>query len=435
MRPIVFIGPTLGLNEAQAVLDAEFRPPAAQGDVYRAAQACPPAIGIIDGYFSGQASVWHKEILWSLSEGIPVYGASSMGALRASELDAFGMTGVGEIYDDYMSGILEDDDEVAVVHAPAELGFAPLSEPMVNVRVSLKAAQAAGVISPGVRADLEARAKEMNYVDRSWERILEGQQEDVRCWLTEHRIDQKRNDALAMLRTMSSHLSHGIPALDQDFLFERTAIWERATRSWAVAASDASERLLFEEAFVTTDTNELPRKALLRRLALAAAHERDLEISPSEQRSGLKDFRLARGLLHGEQFDAWLTENAMTKTQLLELLAEEYFVAEVAAEFSAELCSHALDVLRIEGRVSELAKRATQKQACLVEKGLEDDLSSKTGLMRRDLLSWFFLHKKNSSVPDDLEAFCAQTGVGTRDDLFEIIAREYLYLKAKEESA
>ena len=56
------------------------------------------AILIVDGEFGQSLSVWHKEILHALHRGIRVVGASSMGALRAAELDRFGMEGVGEIY-------------------------------------------------------------------------------------------------------------------------------------------------------------------------------------------------------------------------------------------------------------------------------------------------------------------------------------------------
>jgi len=41
-------------------------------------------IGVIDGYLRW-ATVWHKEILWAMAEGIHVFGAASIGALRAAD--------------------------------------------------------------------------------------------------------------------------------------------------------------------------------------------------------------------------------------------------------------------------------------------------------------------------------------------------------------
>ena len=114
MTSIVFVGPTLEPEEVAAAGDFTCLPPVSQGDVYRAARSRPRAIGIIDGYFSGAPSVWHKEILWAISEGVPVFGSASMGALRAAELHSYGMRGVGRIFEAFRDGVLEDDDEVAV---------------------------------------------------------------------------------------------------------------------------------------------------------------------------------------------------------------------------------------------------------------------------------------------------------------------------------
>src|SRR5512147_3214094 len=100
MNIVVFLGPTLAHTEARSVLDATYLPPAGQGDVYRAALKRPWAIGIVDGYFERVPAVWHKELLWAMSQGIHVFGAASMGALRALELAPFGMIGVGSVFDD-----------------------------------------------------------------------------------------------------------------------------------------------------------------------------------------------------------------------------------------------------------------------------------------------------------------------------------------------
>src|SRR5208337_3000103 len=152
VNAVVFLGPTLPQREAAAVLDATFLPPARQGDVFRAVQTHHPrAIGLIDGVFLDVPAVWHREILWALSEGTHVFGAASMGALRAAELAPFGMRGVGAIFAAYRAGrwpgedtSFEDDDEVAVIHAPAEAGGAALSDPMVDLRASLTAAEEEG---------------------------------------------------------------------------------------------------------------------------------------------------------------------------------------------------------------------------------------------------------------------------------------------------
>src|SRR6185503_3993378 len=91
-------------------------------------------IALIDGYFERMAAVWHKEILLALERGIAVWGAASMGALRAAELAPFGMVGVGTIYRAFARGDLVADDEVAVAHLPAEQGYRSISDALVNLR-------------------------------------------------------------------------------------------------------------------------------------------------------------------------------------------------------------------------------------------------------------------------------------------------------------
>ena len=61
-----------------------------------------------------------------------------MGALRASELDDFGMVGVGQVYMDYKTGVIESDDDVAVVINPDTME--QLSEALISINYTFKAA-------------------------------------------------------------------------------------------------------------------------------------------------------------------------------------------------------------------------------------------------------------------------------------------------------
>jgi hypothetical protein len=174
MKKLIFLGPSLPLAAAKAICgDAVFLAPAAQADVVSAiANFSPGAIGLIDGVFSQDLSVWHKEILFALSEGITVMGASSMGALRAAETERFGMIGVGQIFRMYANGAIVDDDEVALVHGPAGLDFIKLTEPMVNVRATLTAACNDGLLDKPQLAQLLAVAKKIHFTRRTWDSIF-----------------------------------------------------------------------------------------------------------------------------------------------------------------------------------------------------------------------------------------------------------------------
>ena len=182
MTAVVFLCPSLALAEARAALDAHYLPPARQGDVYRALRDLRPSvIGIVDGLFHQTPSVWHKEILFAMAQGVTIFGAASMGALRAAELCAFGMRGVGTIFEAYRDGVyppyaapFERDDEVALIHGPPETGFAALSDALVDMRATLAEAAEAGVIDSGLRDALVARAGAIYYQDRSYDALLEG---------------------------------------------------------------------------------------------------------------------------------------------------------------------------------------------------------------------------------------------------------------------
>ncbi len=251
MSAVVFLGPTLATADASAFLDATFLPPAAQGDVYRAALRRPTAIGLVDGRFGDVASVWHKEILWAMARGIHVYGAASMGALRAAELHAFGMVGVGPIFQAFRDGILEDDDEVAVLHGPAGSGWLQLTDALVDIRCTLSAAEAAGIVDPDSLARLLALAKATFYAERTYARLLQ----DARAagldpeplarleeWLPLGRIAQKRADAVELLETMARELRGGLAPLSVRYRFENTEPWLAGVARIEAEAGEAAKR-------------------------------------------------------------------------------------------------------------------------------------------------------------------------------------------------
>jgi len=240
MRAVIFAGPSLPPNARLACgLDIDWRPPVRQDDVYRAALGRPAVIGVIDGYFEVTPTVWHKEILWAMTQGIHVFGAASIGALRAAELDVFGMKGIGRIYQDFRDGALEDDDEVAILHGPAELGYPPLTEAMVNIRATLAAAISASAVSVALAAELTIIAKSLFYKGRTYDELLQRAAalrlpgtalRDFAGWLPHGRIDQKRLDALATLDAIRSHLVAAAPPLNVSYEFADTAAWHAAAR-------------------------------------------------------------------------------------------------------------------------------------------------------------------------------------------------------------
>lgn len=214
MRPVIlFAGPSLWPmpDLPPAILH---RPPAAGGDIMRALlHDRPAAIALVDGTFGSTPSVRHKEILAALEEGIPVLGAASMGALRAAELAPFGMIGIGRIFEGYRSGRIVADAEVAVAHAPAELGWRPLTLALADLRFALDDLVQAGEVGDAASPCLLAAAGRQFFKERTLQTVLaalpglglsSAEEAALAAALQRKPPGQKRLDALALLRRLTA---------------------------------------------------------------------------------------------------------------------------------------------------------------------------------------------------------------------------------------
>ncbi len=206
---IVFVGPSLQKPALPDERSWVVRGPAAQGDVLKTVlEFGPCTIALIDGFFQRQPAVRHKEILWALSKGARVFGAASMGALRAAELADQGMIGYGLIYRWYRRTVLAPDDAVAVTHAPAELQYGPLSDALIDLRMTLKALRKAGFLEAPQERTLQHIAVQLPFAERKIATIVErGLDHDI--GLTEdrmlsHFVPQKEKDALGLLAHLSA---------------------------------------------------------------------------------------------------------------------------------------------------------------------------------------------------------------------------------------
>jgi len=127
-RTLIYAGPTLYGSGFIPQKGELLLPPAGQGDLFHGVLRYNPAqIVLIDGVFHQRLSVWIKEILFALVDGVRIIGASSMGALRAAEAWRYGMIGIGAIFEAYKSGFVEDEAWVAMTYDPET--YRPLTEP------------------------------------------------------------------------------------------------------------------------------------------------------------------------------------------------------------------------------------------------------------------------------------------------------------------
>lgn len=256
MTCVVFSGPTIAAADVQALLPvASCKGPAAQGDILQAVDEGARVICLIDGVFERRPAVSHKEILWALHRKVVVYGASSMGALRAAECERYGMIGFGSIFAALRSGKIEDDDEVTIAHAGPEAGYRGGSDAMVNIRATLARAMSEGVISPQTEALLADALKATFYPNRQLrlfvrERSRATPSEELTAlaaWLAQKSnwVDMKRADAEGLLRHVNvACATSGAKRDALKWAFPHTAVWaelveeHRRTLGYSPVAND-----------------------------------------------------------------------------------------------------------------------------------------------------------------------------------------------------
>lgn len=202
----IYVGPTLNPREPLlAAPQVRVRPPMRHGDLFDPAVRPGDTVVLIDGMYHQAAAVRHKELLAVMDRGVRVMGAASIGALRAAELSACGMTGVGAVFRAYLHGDLDGDDEVAVGQEP-DGDWRSLTWPLVSLRHVLAVAEHNGLVSQPAAAGLLDAFKAIFYPQRTLPAVAaicrRHGAHAFAAWLQEQRAadpyfgDVKRADAL-----------------------------------------------------------------------------------------------------------------------------------------------------------------------------------------------------------------------------------------------
>jgi hypothetical protein len=442
MSIVVFLGPSLQRAEAHALVDADVRPPCRMGDVFAATAAKPRAIVIIDGYFEQTPAVWHKEILHALAQGIAVFGGASMGALRAAELRTFGMTGIGAVYEDYASGVLEDDDEVAVAHLSEEAGYLCRSDAMVNIRYGLDLAVNAEVIPEATRDRLTTVAKQTFYPERSWQALLAAADElgvepaEVRAlreFVADRRPDRKREDAIAVLQQVAawSRQERGRHAsCAASFQFEPTIFWEHLCTYFATSPTRTDstvpmERMIHHVRLVGPDRARLRQRALF--LFLVEQEAARLGLSPAEPRASLDHFRRDRGLADPRKLHDWLAGQHVGQQECLDLAALEDVTRALEWRYTEQVNRRLATVLKLDGAYGATFETVERKWRWLREQGVgtpsEGDVESVD-----EVIAWY--QQEFGAIHSDLQKHVVELGFGSPRQFLSELFAEYLLTRA-----
>jgi TfuA protein len=213
--PIVFLGPSLKLEKARNIINADFRPPAKKGDfINLSLLSYPLKIVLIDGVFLQDYPPTPIEVFQVLRKSnFKVYGSSSIGALRAVELEKFGMEGIGKIFEFYKKEIINSDDEVAVTF---DSNYNLLSEAMIDIRYNIFLAWKRQIIDKETKQIMIKLAKSIYFPHRSYDNIIDKSLDiypihkksilNFKEYISTNRTSLKELDAIRTLTFISSLL-------------------------------------------------------------------------------------------------------------------------------------------------------------------------------------------------------------------------------------
>ncbi|HEC08066.1 MAG TPA: hypothetical protein ENI86_00705 [Acidimicrobiales bacterium] len=445
---VVFVGPTI---DAAAVArlgpHVTVAPPAERGDVRAAVQAGYRVIGVVDGYFEHVPAVWHKEILMALAEGCLVLGGASMGALRAAELESYGMVGVGRIFDLVSGGVLSDAD-VAVAHG-AGPAYEKFSEAHANVHFTLEAAVAAGCLDRSQGELLSEASRSIFYPERVYPEVMrvavdQGLPREVAGrladWLEGGAVDAKGEDA-ATLVELCERLSGSPPeptavrfSMSVTSQFVDMCHEEDLRRAGGAAAQHS--RSVVEEALLDPRLGpDLWERARSRHLAHQYAVLSGVVPTQQLVDEASDDLRRTNGLGDETALMEWLDSNGMDLDAYTDLVGRscltrwsENRVGQRPGEAAV------LDTLRLTGRFAEMAERAADKAAVLREMG-HDGAAPRHEVDEADEeadLDWFFSEVWPGERPADVGHFARHRGFESRAALLRVIRRERIYRTRRE---
>ena len=170
-RPYVFGEPSLELLTAEMHARIDTRPPIRKGDLEALCnESHPGTVLILDGLFASELALNPTEIRQTMDAGWQVYGAASMGAIRAAELWPLGMIGLGDVYNLFRTGCLSSDADVAVLYVGPSFREVTLS--MVHIRFLINHIRHRhGLRMPQARR-MKLAAQRLYWTERSLARLL-----------------------------------------------------------------------------------------------------------------------------------------------------------------------------------------------------------------------------------------------------------------------
>ena len=430
-RVLVYLGPSLSLEKARAILPhAVYRPPAKQGDIVTdVVNLQPNRIILIDGEFRQNLSVWHKELVYALLyPGVKaVYGAGSMGALRAAELDFLGMIGIGKIYHWYRDSVTEDDSEVALNYASREGPdgpvYYPQSVPLVDLRAGVEA------MDPKlahVGRDFLEEMRGIFYMDRTPQLCEErwGWRLDQAFPL----VHQKMMDATTALRDFEMYKSEPLQKPTPENLSRFfTALYERDRRI-SVNGTEIPQQHI--DAYVLLHNPEYERicwDSANQDLALMLCDQLNVSVSIQEVERENSRFQQRSGIETHEDFKNFLSANGWSHHEYDRLMIANARIrklqhANTVAKMYRRNTQAIIDYLRTHQAFDYWALQAVEMEKRIKASGVDDWLGVNLETSSFEMLAQHF-EREGLDLKCNNEEYLLETGFSNLTELGVALSR------------
>ncbi len=316
---------------------------------------------------------------------------------------------------------------------------------MVSIRATVDKAAEAGVLTDELQSVLVGTAKAAPYRDRTWDTIVKAaedsgvgvqQLKEFQNWLAAGRVDAKREDAVAMLKAMASAIEAGEPARPVTYEFEWTDVWNSLTErveTEGMVAGDSVQFVLDELRLDEEHFRQLRQRATLRQLALDEARRQRASIDRSELVDEMSRHRIRSRLTRRQDLTAWLDSNQIDERGYENLLRENRLV-EAGSKLPPEtLARHIIAELKWSGDFASLKRRALNKAKALAVSGHVETEPGQAQSSHLNLVVWYFEQRLDRPIPADLDLYARSVGLGTRQELYRVLEREYLYSRLQDD--
>lgn len=430
-KVLIYVGPSLDADQVlERIPEAIIRPPAKQSDLISDILELEPThILLIDGEFSQNLSVWQKEIIYALQiPGVKaIYGASSMGALRAADLADYGMVGCGRIFRWYDEGVITDEAEVSLLYYQRPDGsYISDTVPLVNVRAALEKAVELEAVEPENAEAIFKYAASIHWTERTLAllKCVSG----LESWLA--LVDQKKADALELVCTFENLQPRSGCILPKP---ENLSLNFRAQfeRDRMINVNGTHMALQHLDAYIMLhdiDFHQKLQDANNRILALFMADMYHVTVTQADFDSEWAQFCARLNLTTVELHQEWMAKNSINLREFCKLMLEEARIRKLHralnVKFSVRRNSQRLfDYLRTSDSYAYWAAEAARHEERIRLRGEEISIdldANPHALMMKHL------QRTGLSIAGTLENYVQEAGFGSVPELTVALERDAL---------